>query len=242
MEYIAHRGASLYAPENTMDAFILAHSMGARSIECDVQLTADQVPVIVHDTTFNRTTNGVGKVRKTLYSNIQALDAGSWFAPEYSGAHVPLLSTLLQWQHQTGVYLHLEIKGLPPQQVAIGVDRIMEQVHRYARIDRVRILSFQVAVLARLQAIGNTLPTALEITYCRPKSIVVAEGLGCDYLNTSYRCLRWCRIAEIQRAGMKIGVFTVNDLRVLKRLQAAGVDAVFTDDPQLMSSDFSGVA
>jgi len=98
----------------------------------------------------------------------------------------------------------------------------------------VQILSFQVAVLARLHAIGNTLPTAYEIAYCRLSTIRAAQDMGCQSVNMSYRYLRWCRIAQIQRAGLQAGVFTVNDGGVLQRLKAAGVDRVFTDDPQVM--------
>ena len=234
MELIAHRGASLYAPENTLEACRLAHKMGARSVECDVQLTADHVPVILHDNYLNRTTNGSGKVREASYAEISSLDAGAWFSPQYVGARVPLLSDLLQWQKQTGIYLHLEIKGLAKRQLASGVACIMEQVHRFGRVDRIQILSFQVAVLAHLQAMGNTLPTALEIAYCRRHTIAVAQDLGCQHLNMSYRYLRWSRVQEVQRAGMQVGVFTINDQRALSRLQAVGVDRVFTDDLALL--------
>src|SRR5476651_1884741 len=91
---IAHRGASAVAPENTLIALEKAHELGAAWIEADVRLTLDNEVIIFHDDTLNRCTNGRGLVRKTPYSVIAGLDAGSWFSPAYAGEKV---STLDQW-------------------------------------------------------------------------------------------------------------------------------------------------
>ena len=86
-----------------------------QNIECDVILTADKVPVLIHDSNLSRTTNGQGLVNESSYAYLQSLDAGSWFHPNFSGAKIPKLSELLEWQQQTEVTLHIEIKPLAVQ-------------------------------------------------------------------------------------------------------------------------------
>src|SRR3981081_2386285 len=87
----AHRGASGYAPENTLAAFRLAHELGADMVEFDVHLTADDRLGVVHDDPRDRTTDGTGYVRDHTWEEIAELDAGAWFGTEFGGEHVPLL-------------------------------------------------------------------------------------------------------------------------------------------------------
>lgn len=92
---IAHRGASSAAPENTLAAFRRAADEGAAWIECDVKLTADGRPIIFHDDTLDRTTDGGGVVDDYTLDVIGALDAGGWFSPEFRGEPVPTLEEML---------------------------------------------------------------------------------------------------------------------------------------------------
>src|SRR5690625_5078331 len=82
---IAHRGASHYAPENTISAFDLAYQLGADTIETDIHLTKDHIPVLIHDVDVNRTTNGSGYVNNFTLNELKQLDAGSWFAKKSTG-------------------------------------------------------------------------------------------------------------------------------------------------------------
>jgi glycerophosphoryl diester phosphodiesterase len=107
---IAHRGYSSEAPENTFSAFDLAIERGYHDIELDVQLSRDGVPVIIHDETLERTTNGVGRVADHSYAELSKLDAGSWFAPSFADQRVPSLEDFLIFYKDTA-YLHLEIKS-----------------------------------------------------------------------------------------------------------------------------------
>src|SRR5947207_12232183 len=101
---IAHRGASAWAPENTMAAFRLALEMGAHGFELDVQLTTDDQVVVIHDGSVNRTTNGTGRIAQMPLSQIRRLDAGSWFnhvrtrraKQEYKDERIPILSEALE--------------------------------------------------------------------------------------------------------------------------------------------------
>src|SRR6056297_841327 len=91
----AHRGASAVAPENTLAAFTAALQAGADGIELDVHLTRDGVPVVMHDETVDRTTNGSGRIRDLSHAEIDDLDAGSWFGPRWRGEKIPTLEKVL---------------------------------------------------------------------------------------------------------------------------------------------------
>jgi glycerophosphoryl diester phosphodiesterase len=88
---VGHRGTTRLAPENTLAAFDKAIDMGARAVEMDVRMTADGHFVIMHDASLDRTTDGKGLVSRLTLAEIKALDAGSWFAPEFAGTRVPTL-------------------------------------------------------------------------------------------------------------------------------------------------------
>src|SRR5882672_9051969 len=107
---VAHRGASARAPENTLAAFAEAVRLGANAIELDVHLTADGVPVVIHDGTVDRTTNGRGDVGRMTLKDLRRLDAGAWFSSRFRGERIPTLEEALEWARgRCG--LNLEIKG-----------------------------------------------------------------------------------------------------------------------------------
>ncbi|HEY9876224.1 MAG TPA: glycerophosphodiester phosphodiesterase family protein [Candidatus Obscuribacterales bacterium] len=96
LEIIAHRGFSAISPENTLAAFFAAIQHQANSIEFDVQLSSDKVPVIIHDATVDRTTDGIGKVKDKTLEQLKELDAGAWFSSEFSGEKIPTLKEALR--------------------------------------------------------------------------------------------------------------------------------------------------
>jgi glycerophosphoryl diester phosphodiesterase len=109
IDVIAHRGASAYAPENTLAAFKLAKEMSADWFELDCTLTRDGEVVVMHDDTVDRTTNGTGYVRDLTLYDIKQLDAGSWFAPEFAGERVPTLGQALDFaKWNIGVYIEIK--------------------------------------------------------------------------------------------------------------------------------------
>src|SRR5690625_3867881 len=111
MQIIAHRGASKIAPENTLPAFKLAEKLGAESIETDIHLTKDQVPVLIHDPRLERTTNGQGFVKNYTFAELQELDAGAWFSEQYEHTKIISLAEFLQWIQAKKLYINLELKN-----------------------------------------------------------------------------------------------------------------------------------
>lgn len=110
IQVIAHRGASAYAPENTLEAFRQAHEMKAEWFELDCTLTADGHAVVIHDGTLDRTTNGSGAVAEYTLAEIKALDAGSWKDARFAGEPVPTLDEALDLARDLGIGVYLEIK------------------------------------------------------------------------------------------------------------------------------------
>src|SRR5262245_59418730 len=113
VEVIAHRGSSAVAPENTLAAVDLAIRAKAHRVEFDVQLTKDGVPVVLHDETLERTTNGKGRVRDRTYKEISKLDAGSWFHADFRGERLPTLDMVLELCRGK-IPVNVEIKSEDP--------------------------------------------------------------------------------------------------------------------------------
>jgi glycerophosphoryl diester phosphodiesterase len=110
---VAHRGETFGAPENTMAAFELAAARGADAIELDVQLSSDGIPAVIHDRYLDRTTSGSGPVRSHTWAQLRRLDAGSWYDQRYGGQRIPSLGDVVEWAHQTGIPLLVELKTHP---------------------------------------------------------------------------------------------------------------------------------
>lgn len=107
---VAHRGASGYAPENTLEAFDLACTLGADVIELDVHLTRDDEVVVMHDERVDRTTTGRGEIRSMMLADVRAMDAGSWFGTQFQGVRVPTLTEVLE-RFLGRVLIDIELKG-----------------------------------------------------------------------------------------------------------------------------------
>jgi glycerophosphoryl diester phosphodiesterase len=111
---IAHRGASGWAPENTLPAFQKAVELEADMIEFDIQFSADRHIVVIHDRTVDRTTNGIGKVSEKSFAELRQLDAGVWFAPNFAGTRIPTLREVLS-TISGSIQLNIELKHFDPE-------------------------------------------------------------------------------------------------------------------------------
>jgi glycerophosphoryl diester phosphodiesterase len=238
IDRIAHRGANKEAPENTMAAFSAAFESGATHIECDIRLTADDVPIIIHDATLDRTTNGSGQVDQCSYKTVQTLDAGSWFGDEFKGVTVPRLEELLKWQKQYGVTLHLEIKPMSTDTLSAGVDIILEQVHKLADTEKIYLLSFQYDILMRLQELKNRLPTVFSIDhFCESQDIKDADDANCKQINIKYDHICFKNIQDIHQAGLRVGIYAINNDEQIEQLTQSNVDAIYIDDMHMINSN-----
>lgn len=239
---IAHRGASARAPENTLAAFKEAIRLGADLIECDVHLSADGVPVIIHDDTVDRTTNGRGAVSALACARLRRLDAGAWFSSRFRGERIPTLEEALECARgRCG--LNLEIKGpsrrrrAGPSASAAGLPEVALAVARALRRtgfrEQVIVSSFSPQALRAARAhmphvrLGHLASRSLRGLRAAHRAV----GLYTVHPHVRLAASRRVRLAH--RLGLLVLFWTVNDLPLMRRLLALGCDGLMTDDPAL---------
>lgn len=235
---IAHRGASYYAPENTMAAFNLAYEMGADMIEIDVLLSSDQIPVVLHDPKLKRTTNGKGKVENFALEDLKKLDAGSWFSSEFKNEKIPTLKELLQWASGK-IALNIEIKPEAATEDAVdGIEaKSIQLVKKFGMEQHVVFSSFDYRVVERIKNIDPKLITALlynKKSSQKKSPVFLAKKYQVDSIN-----LRWSevypkRIEQLREYKIPVWVYTVNEPALMKRLIDQGVSGIFSDRPDLL--------
>ena len=135
--WIAHRGAGLLAPENTLAAFRLGAQHGYRMFECDAKLSADQVVVLLHDADLARTSNGQGLASKHTWARLSQLDAGSWHSPTYAGEPLGNLQSLAAFCQSNGHHLNIEIKPTPGLELHPG--QVVGPTQKYGLATRIRV-------------------------------------------------------------------------------------------------------
>lgn len=226
----AHRGASAAAPENTLVSDEVARRGGAEWIENDVQPSKDGVPYVLHDDTVDRTTDGKGRIRDLTAAQLDALDAGSWFAPAFAGTRIPTLAAQLEDLRNRGGKLLLEIKGKHSRE---EVARIVQEVRDHAMADRVLVQSFEVDALRYARELAPELPLGLLRGDLDADPVATARDLGLSAYNPSDDALsaRPGVVEELHAAGVAVNVWTVDRPARWKALTAAGVDGIITNRP-----------
>ena len=224
---IAHRGASLLAPENTIAAFEEALRLGCRAIEFDVRVTSDGVLVVVHDDTVDRTTNGHGSVRNLTQLDLMRLDAGSWLHPRYAGTRIPTLEEALRCilPHATPV---LELKA------AVDPEQLISMLQRHGAIDESLVISFSPEHLIPLRKKSRDLPLGLLAEHWTDDLPQRCRGLDAGVLVLSSEELSSGRVMAGEKAGLEVWCYTVNDIGMVAACAALGVRGIITDKPDLI--------
>jgi len=228
--WIAHRGAGRLAPENTLAAFRLGASYGYRAFECDVKLSADGVPFLLHDATLQRTTSGHGAAAALAWSELSRLDAGAWHSRRYAGEPVPSFAAIARYCLRNGFALDVEIKPSPGSELETGrvVASAAAALWSSAALPPL-LTSFQPAALQGAREAAPQLPRALLLDTLRPGWLDEAQALGCAGVVTNHAVLDAASLAAIHGAGMRGLVYTVNDPAEARRLDALGIDGIVTD-------------
>ncbi|MFF7990841.1 glycerophosphodiester phosphodiesterase [Kitasatospora xanthocidica] len=226
----AHRGASSAAPENTLVSDEVARRGGAEWIEDDVQPSRDGVPYVLHDDTVDRTTDGKGRVRDLTAAQLDALDAGSWFAPAYAGTRLPTLAAQLEDLRTRGGRLLLEIKGPHTRE---EVARIVREVRDHGMAGRVFVQSFEPDALRYTRELAPELPLGLLRAALDADPVATARELGLAAYNPSDEALsaRPGVIRDLHAAGVAVNVWTVDQPARWQALTTAGVDGIITNRP-----------
>lgn len=229
---IAHRGASAYAPENTLIAFTKAAQLEIKWIEFDVMQASCGTPIIFHDETLNRTTNGKGDVCRYSYTYLQTLDAGSWFNPRFSGERIPTLNAVMAFLANENMNANIEIKALPGQEEQCVV-RVLKDIKNYLHHPRVTLLfsSFSINALVALRKYAPDCLLGLLLHEWQSNWLEVANDLQCVSLNVNHEIMTENAAQRIKNLGKTLLCYTVNDRDRAQTLYSFGVDAVFSDAP-----------
>lgn len=225
-----HRGGKDGAPENTIPAFELAVQGDADVIETDLQLTADGVPVLMHDFMLDRTTDGTGPVWASTWEQVSKLDAGSWYDPSFAGTRVPRLDDLLDIVRPTAKRLILELKG---SWTDAQVQPVVDEIRSHQLEQRVMLAGFDIASLAAAQRTGPEIQRVVITHDVVGDPAVLAATCGAVAIVTSKEFLLSDPgvVERIHDKGLGVLVYTLNSSKTWSEAIALGVDGIITDKP-----------
>ncbi len=230
---IGHRGVAGLAPENTLASFRRAAALGVTMVEFDVRLTADGLPVVFHDDTLERTTDGAGAVAAHSLAELKRLDAGSWFAAEFGGERIATLDEVLVLCRELGLGFNLEIKpdaGRPAETARVALERAAILWPAAAPVPLVS--SFVGACLAVARDRAPAWPRGLLVESVPEDWRVQAEVYDCGTVHADHRHLDREIVAAITGSGRSVLAYTVNDAIRARELRGMGIRSVFSDYPQ----------
>jgi glycerophosphoryl diester phosphodiesterase len=235
--WIAHRGAGKLAPENTLAAFKLGASYGYRMFECDVKLSADGVPFLLHDDTLNRTTTGKGIAGEQPWSNLSQLDAGSWHSRTFAGEPLPSFENIAQFCLKNGYFLNIEIKPSPGQEAQTGKVVAAHAARLWKDAEFPPLLtSFRPDSLEAAQATAPYLPRGLLLDTLWKGWLETALTLDCTAIVCNHALWDTSSVTQAKSAGFRCLSYTVNDEWAAKRLLDLGTNGIITDRVDLFSS------
>jgi glycerophosphoryl diester phosphodiesterase len=239
VKIVAHRGAMEERPENTMAAFKRAHELGADIIEIDLYTSSDGHLFILHDSTLDRTTDGEGEAAEYTLEELQALDAGSWFGPEYAGEHIPSFREVLEWATEEDVVLLLDLKESGPE----FADNVARDVQQYG-IEENIVVGVRSPEQAR--EFRERLPNARQLAFMRsPDDIEAYAEEGVDVLRL---WLRWLdedpALADrVRQTGKKMMINgTLGELEEARSIMAFEPDWILIDDVAQLQESLRQIA
>lgn len=230
----AHRGASAYAPENTLAAFRLAVEQGADGVELDAKLTPDGEVVVIHDQTVERTTGVHGRVIEMTAKELKTLDAGSFFNSQFRGEPIPLLSEVFEAVGGK-VLINVELTNYASPTDALP-ERVAELVIRYGLQDSVFFSSFFPTNLIRVRRkLPHTQVAILALGGTKGNLMRgwVGRLASPRFVHPYYSDVTAAYLQREHAQKRKVNPWTINDPAEMKRLYQIGIDGIITDDPRL---------
>lgn len=234
VDNIAHRGATGYAPENTIAAFDKAIEMKADYIEMDIQRTKDGELVIIHDTSVDRTTDGTGYIKDLTSNQLRDLDAGSWKGDEFAGEKIPTFDEILDKYHgKIGILLELKAPELYP-----GIEESIAQELKDRNLDKPQnekmiIQSFNFESMKKMNTLLPNVPIGVltgSKAHTTPQALEEFSSYA-DYFNPSYGLITEDLVNQVHSQGMKISSWTVRSQESADFLLEMKVDGIITDYP-----------
>ena len=233
--WIAHRGAGQLAPENTLAAFRAGAALGWRAFECDVKLSADGVPYLLHDDTLARTTDAAGSAGDLPWADLARLDAGGWHSRVHAGEPPASLDAIAAFCLRNGHVVNLELKPVPGDEDHTG--RVVAHAVRERWGEAVRdglsvwplLSSFDPRALAAARDAVPELPRALLLDSLTPDCFDIAERLDCVAVVLEESLVQAELVRTLHHDGLRVLAYTVNDPVRAEALLALGLDGLITD-------------
>ena len=228
---IAHRGDPATAPENTMPAFVSTTNAGAEYFEIDLRLSKDGVPVVIHDKTVDRTTDGTGAVAEMTVDELRALDAGFWFSDAYVDTSIPTLDEVLSHAaaHRTTVVI--EYKGTWSE---AEIHTTLDMIKAAGLEGRVIAQSFSKGTVANVATLAPGLPVGWLTEKINASIVSTAQKIGADAINPRHATAH--SVALAHRAGLGVFVWTHDEDADWESLTAMGVDGIITNRPDALQT------
>jgi len=231
---LAHRGASAHAPENTLAAFELALAQGADGIELDVKLSADGHVVVIHDPTVDRTTSAHGRVKDLSLAELRALNAGSFFSSNFSTEKIPMLEEVFETFGKR-IFINVELTNYNTPRDHL-VESVCMLVKKFNLQKHVMFSSFYGSNLSKAYSYLPDVPCGLlafgGLLGAWARSFGFAFGKYAA-LHPYLKDVTPQQVQRVHRLKRRVHVWAVNTEEDMRRLFGWGVDAIFTDDPQL---------
>lgn len=236
---VAHRGHSIAYPENTLESYRKAIELGVEMIECDVNITRDGKLVMMHDTTLDRTTTGTGRVSAATWEEIQRLDAGGKFKPEFAGTRIPSTEGTLLLYKEAGIYACFEVKGADADEsnrIALG---LVDLFIKHDMLDKAFLASYHHEALHQAQAkcpellIGpERLPD--DAPPNPEEALRQAKAFNAPVLQHQYTVLSADVVRLLHENEIAVWSWSTNDEPSMLLSLDLGADALMGDDVELM--------
>ena len=240
---VAHRGGAGLMPENTLASFRNGIALGADFIEMDVHLTKDGIPVVIHDPTLDRTTDGKGAVSSFALAELQTFNAAAKFSGTTDKQVVPILAQVLELAKPTSVKLEIEIKVDANGKRYPNIEqKVLNEIAARGMLERVKIMAFEFDTLKQIRALDPKVITVALMTtdYFRshigasPAALIEelapysnAVGIDKNFLNAE-----WTQQAHAR--NLTVGVWTVDSEADQQKFIALGVDGITTNRPDIL--------
>jgi glycerophosphoryl diester phosphodiesterase len=243
---VAHRGGGTLAPENTVAALRCGLAYGFRAVEFDVMLSRDGIGMVMHDPDFGRTVPGHGSVPGTDAAALAAMDAGSWFGPQFAGEPVPFYTQFIDYCKAQRIWMNVEIKPADGFERETGAwvarvtrDSYAAEIAAGVAAALPLLSSFSFDALAAARDIAPDLPRGYLLDRIPPDWLAQANELGAVAIHTNQKHLSRELAAEIKSAGYGLFCYTVNDPVRAREILSWGVDGFCTDRIDLIGPTFT---
>lgn len=236
--FIAHRGASQKAPENTLIAIQKAYELGLQWVEFDVMLTSDEQAILMHDTRLDRTTNVTGEVSEFNYADLKNFSAGQWFAKEYESEIIPLFSDVVNFLCEKKMNAVVEIKPYPGFE-AKTAEKVLQilKLHWPSFYEYAIVSSFSKQALVTIRELDPKVCLGISTEHWSDIDLYYAQKLKAMSVHIDHKALTPAICHEIIQYSYDIFSYTINQAERAQEIMNWGVKAIFSDAADILTKN-----